>query len=79
MDHWRKEWTCPFFKHDGRRRVVCEGGSVLTLPDKQGAAAFMDRHCADLDGWRRCSVARARMEYYDRKEAPAGGQGGDRG
>ena len=79
MDCWRKDWKCPFFKGAGRRRVVCEGRGGVKLGDKRGAGGFMDRHCADLNGWRRCGVAKARMEYYDRKEAPVGAKGGDRG
>ncbi len=69
LDYWHKDWKCPFFKWDERQKVACEGRCVVSMPDRKSALSFMDRYCADLNGWRGCSIAKALLDYYDRKEA----------
>lgn len=57
---------CPYAKWAERDKVSCECG-MLKFPSKTAADIYTDRHCCQLDGHRRCTLARALYEYYDRK------------
>lgn len=67
MGYSNKTWACPFFKWDERLRVHCEGGTI-SFRDRQEAAEYIDRHCACVDGWKKCSLARSLLGYYERQE-----------
>jgi hypothetical protein len=62
-----KTFVCPFFKWDERLRVHCEGG-CLSFHDRPEAEDYIDRHCADLEGWKCCSLACSLLRYYERTE-----------
>jgi len=62
-----KYWACPFFKWDGKQEISCEAGRVR-LPDADSANAYMNAFCADSSNWKRCSLAAALMDYYEKAE-----------
>lgn len=62
-----KVFVCPFFKQDERLGIFCEGGK-LKFQDREAAREYTDGHCASMDGWKRCSLARNLLDYYERKE-----------
>lgn len=61
-----KTWTCPFFTFDEPRRVHCEAGRI-GFPDRPTANGYMNRFCAGGNGWQKCSLACALVEYYEGK------------
>lgn len=60
-------WTCPFFHWDERRKVHCEGGCVA-LKDARSFDRYARSFCASVNGWERCTVAKALVEQYERRE-----------
>ena len=62
----RVYWMCPYYHKDERCAVRCEGGRI-ELP-KEAARDYILTYCADLNGWRRCTVARAITRHYERSE-----------
>ena len=58
-----KTWTCPFFKYDKRLEVSCEAGR-LCFPDREAVMDYARRYCAQLNGWERCTLARALLQEY---------------
>ena len=40
----------------------------MEFPDRKAATEYADRYCADLNGWKECSVAASLLRYYERKE-----------
>lgn len=73
MGYSNRYWTCPFFTWDEKLKVHCEGG-LVKFPDRKTLTGYADRHCSSENGWKNCSVARAMLEYYERKEAEHGGE-----
>lgn len=68
MGYSSKTFVCPFFKWDERLRVHCEGGH-LAFRDRPETEDYIDRHCADLEGWKGCSLAGSLLRYYERTDA----------
>lgn len=67
MGYSNKTFACPFFKWDERLCVHCEGGRP-TFPDRAAATEYIDRYCADVNGWRDCSIAKTLLRYYERTD-----------
>lgn len=63
-NYYRDYWTCPFFGTSTRCGCRCEGGS-LELPTSTAARAYHAEFCANVNGWRRCTVARALLRHYE--------------
>ena len=64
-----RRFQCPFFKWDERKKVHCEGGVVaLPVPELR---RYMDRYCASLEDWEKCSFAGTLLEFYERDEENA--------
>ena len=61
------DFCCPFFDYAGRTQVFCEGGRIR-LPDPVSRAEYRAEYCCDVNGWRRCTVARAISLHYERAE-----------
>lgn len=59
-------YECPFFKYAQRRRISCEAGN-LWLPENE-TRLYIDRYCANLKGYPKCTLAAQLLEYYDKKE-----------
>ena len=68
MDYWHKAFACPFYVWNDKCRVGCEGKCSIGFPDKEAAREYMDKHCASIDGWHKCTIAAARERYYERKD-----------
>ncbi len=66
-NYYRLYWTCPYYHGCSKRAVRCEGGEIR-LPDGEAAQAYFREYCTDLNGWRRCTVARAISRHYEREE-----------
>lgn len=64
MGYSNKTFVCPFFSWDERLCIHCEGGRIR-FPDRQTAGEYIDQHCASVDGWRSCTVARMLETFYD--------------
>lgn len=64
----RRVWACPFYRWDEKRRIHCEGGSVLAMPDRESYLAYARQYCGSASGWRGCSIARALERQWERAE-----------
>lgn len=65
MAYYRRLWACPYYRSDERGAVICEGGRV-ELARKETMSEYMGQYCCDVDGWRRCTIARALNLQYER-------------
>lgn len=64
-------WVCPFYVWDERLAVHCECGA-LRFPDWRARQAYTNQYCGGEDnerGWKRCTLARNQLLYYERAEA----------
>ncbi len=71
-------WTCPFLTWDERLVVHCECG-VVKFPDWEARCEYVNALCAnitDCAGWKRCSLAKNRLLYYERTECDEPAEGG---
>ena len=62
----RKCWECPYFKWDEPNFISCECGRH-SFPSRQAATEYMTDHCADIQGWKECSLARKWNDYLEEK------------
>ena len=65
-----RRWHCPFLLAGSSERKVirCEGGE-LRLPDQKAWKDYADAYCSNsANGWKRCSLARAMLEHYEKEE-----------
>lgn len=62
----RKTWVCPYFGWDGPEFLRCEAGRPA-FPTREAANEYMTSHCADINGWKECSLAKAWNEYLEGK------------
>lgn len=62
-----KGWECPFFRSDRKQEVNCEGGCVKFANGKT-FKAYTEGYCANLQGWRRCTLASALLQQYEERE-----------
>ncbi|MBE5851328.1 MAG: hypothetical protein E7298_14615 [Lachnospiraceae bacterium] len=66
MSYGNRVFCCPYYCYDAPRAVKCEGGRV-ELPDRAAARDYFGQYCASVEGWRRCTVARAMSRFYERE------------
>lgn len=59
------DFVCPYYRWSRGTRVGCEGECRVSLPDRSSFDRYVGTYCASLPGWERCSLARARNQYYD--------------
>ncbi len=62
-EQYRFYWMCPYYKGDAKCAVRCEGGRISLPPD--AAEDYFRSYCSDLNGWRRCTIARAITRHYE--------------
>ncbi len=62
-----KTWMCPYFRYDGKLEVRCEC-SKMTFPDRKTYDQFVEKHCANVKGWKSCNLAACLTDYHERKE-----------
>ena len=60
-------YCCPYYEWDGKTDMHCEGGKIA-FPDRATAQMYFNTYCGDVDGWRRCTVARAITRFYETQE-----------
>ena len=65
--HHHYYWTCPYYRAVKNGRMYCEGGSIA-MPD-DAADEYFRTYCNDLNGWRRCTVARSVTRHYEARAA----------
>ena len=66
-NYYKLYWSCPYYHGNARCAVRCEGGEIR-MPDTDAAKTYFREYCADLYGWRRCTVARAISRHYEARE-----------
>ncbi|MCD7927348.1 MAG: hypothetical protein LUF80_00560 [Oscillospiraceae bacterium] len=66
MDWWKYSWRCPFYLWSDRLEVHCEGKCRIGFGDGQEAREYLREYCAGE--WERCTVARSKLQYYERQE-----------
>ena len=71
MGYSNRTFCCPFFRWDERTRVHCEGGKI-SFPDPEAALIYIAGHCAEVQGWKECSIAQNLMRYYEREDESEG-------
>lgn len=62
----RPEFVCPYYQWSRGLRVGCEGECRVSFPDRQAKEEYVAQYCANLPGWGRCSLARAKNRFYER-------------
>lgn len=67
MGYSNLSWQCPFFKWDEPCRIHCEGGRQV-FPDRVTARRYAGRYCANMPGWKACSLADSLLDYYEGEE-----------
>ena len=55
-----------YYSHNGELKISCECGN-LKFPDKEEYNRFVTTYCGSMQGWERCTLAKERLSYYDRK------------
>ena len=60
-------FCCPYYDGGGTRSVNCEGGKIR-LPSGGAARDYFSEYCGDLNGWRRCTLARTITRFYEAEE-----------
>lgn len=45
----------------------------MSFEDRETFGRYAQRHCCDVDGWDRCTLARVLVERYERREAERNG------
>ena len=66
-DYWHREYICPFWQAAGKKTIRCEGECVLAFPERRETSDYIARYCASFD-YVRCSIAAAKLRYYERTE-----------
>ena len=64
MGYSQLTFCCPYYESNGKRSVRCEGGR-LRLPSRETTTGYFNAYCGDVNGWRRCTVARAITRFYE--------------
>ena len=59
-------WACPYYRRFKDGVMHCEGGRI-DLPE-DAKKQYFDAYCNDLNGWKRCTVARAISRHYERQD-----------
>ena len=67
QDYWHFDFQCPFFGHDERTRVYCEGGTRLAFPTVGQIKRHFGRYCCSVGAWQECPVAKMLLDYYEQK------------
>lgn len=62
-----RTYDCPFWKWDEKLCTHCEGGR-MTFPNDDAKQDYIARYCANLTGWKDCTIASSLMDYYERTE-----------
>lgn len=66
-DYWHRNYICPFWEGSESKKIRCEGGCRLLFPESAETADYIGRYCASFD-YARCTLAAAKLRYYDRTE-----------
>ena len=74
-----REALCPFYRWerrypDGTADRKCEA-CKLTFPDRESRRAVVYTLCAHPQGWKRCTLAAAMEDVYERRGKAAGAAG----
>lgn len=70
---WSKRtWCCPYYTGDKKTHINCLCAKAITLRTAEGMRRYADLYCASVDGWRRCSLARAYTLELEQEEESAG-------
>lgn len=67
MGYSHKTFMCPFYVTDGKMSVTCTC-ACMRFHDRQSAMEYIDTYCADVMGWEECTVAKAEVRYFDRRD-----------
>ena len=60
------DFACPYYGWESKSAVHCDGGNVK-LPNGAAAEEYFLTYCANVPGWRRCTVARAITRHLEKK------------
>lgn len=56
---------CPYWIW-GDDKIHCQGGR-LQLPGKAAMGDYLTEHCASIQGWEQCSIAKNLMKEWNEK------------
>ena len=62
---YRCIYKCPFYEHREKLFVRCEGGRFV-FRDGAATSDYVAKYCCDE--WKKCSVANALLQTYEREE-----------
>lgn len=65
MGYYRRIFACPYYHHDERGAVVCEGGRVNLR--KETMSEYLGGYCCSVEGWGKCTLAKALNQQYERE------------
>lgn len=66
MGYSKRVWVCPFYRNDKKLSIHCEAGSAA-FPNYRELARYARDYCGNVANWKRCSLAAARCQFYDRE------------
>lgn len=61
-------WVCPYYTFDEKLCVHCEQGSRVKFKDAKTLRQYEKDYCASMDGYMRCSIAKALERQYEERE-----------
>lgn len=66
-----RTYVCPFFMWERGKTLRCER-CRMDFPDEAAKKEYADKYCAETQGWRACTVARALLRWYERTDTAPG-------
>ena len=62
-----RTWICPFFVTERKGLIFCEQGK-LRFQNHAEFSAFACRYCANIDGWKKCTLSQFCAEKFEKSE-----------
>ena len=59
-------YVCPYWQRDIKSNLYCEAAR-LDFRNNATLREYSKRYCGDMSGWRRCTLARALNEQYEKE------------
>lgn len=55
---------CPYWKRETEKKSICEGCTLRFAGEKE-RKAYMGKYCANIHGWKTCSIAMNLEQSYE--------------
>ena len=65
--YYAQPYSCPFFRWDEKKKLHCEAGCAV-FPSVGALKEYSGAYCANVPGWRKCTLAAHLESLYERGE-----------